>query len=66
MIIALDLIESMLSGDNNNALTVMRTQESKYEERLIAALKIVHNIETGPENLFYAHTLIATFFIGQK
>ena len=63
--IALDLIESMLSGDNNNALTVMRTQESKYEERLIAALKIVHNIEMSPENLFYAHTFITTGLINQ-
>ena len=64
-IIALDLIETMLSGDKNSTLTVMKTQESKYEERLAAALKIVHNIETKPENLFYAHTLIATSFIGQ-
>ena len=65
MIIALDLIESMLYGDKNSALTVMRKPESKYEERLAAALKIVHDIETNPVNLFYAHTLIATFFIGQ-
>ncbi len=65
MIIALDLIESMLYGDKNNALTVMRKPESKYEERLAAALKIVHDIEMNPENLFYAHTLIVTFFTGQ-
>ena len=65
MIIALDLIESILYGDKNNALTVMRKPESKYEERLAAALKIVHDIETNPENLFYAHTLIVTFFTGQ-
>ena len=65
MIIALDLIESMLFGDKNNALTVMSTPESKYEKRLAAALKIVHNIETKPENLFYAHTLITTPLIGQ-
>ena len=64
MIIALDLIESMLFGDKNNALTVMSTPESKYEKRLAAALKIVHNIETKPENLFYAHTLITTSLIG--
>lgn len=60
MIVSLDLIESMLSGDRNNALTVMKTQESKYEERFLAALKIVLNIETKPEDLFYAHTLITT------
>ena len=63
MIIALDLIESMLYGDKNNALTVMKTQEAKYEEQFLAALKIVHHIETNPENLFYAHTLITTSLI---
>ena len=63
--IALDLIESMLYGDKNNALTVMRKPESKYEERLAAALKIVHDIETSPENLFYAHIFITTHFINQ-
>ena len=65
MMIALDLIESMLSGDKNNALTVMERPESKYEERLAAALKIVHNIETNPANLFHAHTIMATFLIDQ-
>ena len=65
MIIALDLIESMLSENQNNALTVMKTQEAKYEEQFLAALKIVHHIETSPENLFHAHTLIATGLIGQ-
>ena len=65
MIIALDLIESMLSENQNNALTVMKTQEAKYEERLVAALKIVHNIETNPENLFHAHRLIATGLISK-
>ncbi len=64
MVIALDLIEAMLSGNENNALTVMKTQESKYEEQFLAALKIVHHIETNPENLFYAHTFITTFLIG--
>ena len=65
MIIALDLIEAMLSGEKNNALTVMRTQETKNEKRFVAALKIVHNIETSPENLFYAHTLITTGLISK-
>ena len=65
VVIALDLIESTLFGDANNALTVMGTKEAKYEERLAAALKIVHNIETSSENLFYAHTLIATYLTGK-
>ena len=63
--IALDLIESMLSGDKNNALTTMRTGEVEDEKRLVAALKIVHNIETNPENLFYAHIFVTTHFINQ-
>ncbi len=63
MVIALDLIESMLSGDKNNALTAMRTGEVEDEKRLVAALKIVHDIETNPENLFHAHTLITTGLI---
>ena len=65
MIIALDLIESILSKDERNALTVIKTQKNKYEERLVAALKIVHNTETDPKNLFYAHTLITTSLIGK-
>ena len=65
MIIALDLIKSILSKDERNAVTVITTQETKYEERLVAALKIVHNTETDPLNLFYAHTFITTSLIGK-
>ena len=65
MVIALNLIESTLSGDKNNALTAMITQEVRDEERLVAALKFVHTIETGPEILFYAHTFIMTALIDQ-
>ena len=65
MAIALNLIESMLSGDKNDAVTAMRTEEVKDEKRLVAALKIVHHIETNPENLFYAHTFITTSRINQ-
>ena len=61
IIIALDLVESVLLGDERNALTVMVTQDEKYEKRLVAALKIVHNVETNPYNLFYAHTIIAVY-----
>ena len=60
---AFDLIESMLLGDQNNALTVMKKQESKPEERLTAALKIVHDSDTSPDNLFHAHLLITTCLI---
>ena len=63
MVIGLDLIESMLFEDKNNALIMMRKHKSKYEERLAAVLKIVHNIETNPEDLFYAHIFITTFLI---
>ena len=65
MIIALDLIEPLLLGEENQALTVMRTPEAKNEERRVAALKVVHNSEIAPQNLFYAHTLITTSLIGK-
>ena len=62
--LALDLIESMLSGHLNNALAVMNSQDAKYENRLAATLKVVHNTQTSPDDLFYAHTFIATSLIG--
>ena len=65
IVIALDLVESTLSGDKNHALTTMITQEVRKEERLVAALKIVHTIETSPDILFYAHTFIVTSPIDQ-
>ena len=58
--IALDLIESILLGDYNQALTVMKTENTKREKQLAAALKVVLNKETSLENLFYAHTFIAS------
>ena len=60
--IALDLIQSVSSGDRNHALTVMKTPDAKVEKRLIAALKVIHNVETSLKNLFFAHTFIATSF----
>ena len=62
---ALDLIETMLSGNQNSALTSLTKQDVKYEVRLVAALKIVDCIKTSPENLFRAHTFIATALIDQ-
>ena len=58
--IVLDLIESILLGDYNQALTVMKTENTKREKQLAAALKVVLNKETSLENLFYAHTFIAS------
>ncbi len=63
MTTALNLIDSMLSKDENNALTVMKTQEIKPEERLTAALKVIKNKEVTPENLFHAHILITPYLI---
>ena len=63
MLAALDLIGSVLSGDQNYALTVMKTPDAKVEKRLIAALKVIHNVEMSMENLFFAHTFITTSFI---
>ncbi len=64
LVIALDLIESMLSRDQNNILTVMKTQDDKVENRLAASLKVVQSNKTKPEDLYYAHTYITTTFIG--
>ncbi len=61
----LDLIESMLFRGENDALTVLKTQENKSEERLVAVLKVVQNKETVPGDLFYAHTFITTSLIGK-
>ncbi len=62
---ALDLIKSTLLGDQNSALTVLKTQADKPEKRLVAALKIVQNKETCPGDLLYAHTFITTSLIGK-
>ena len=43
----LNLIDRMLSVDQNYALKVMKTEDVKSEERVTAALKVVHNVETS-------------------
>lgn len=63
MTTAFNLIESMLFGDQNNALRVMKAQDAKSEECLAAALKIIHSTETSSENLFHAHALIAPYLV---
>ncbi|MCY3788493.1 MAG: Uma2 family endonuclease, partial [Gemmatimonadetes bacterium] len=63
MIAVLDLIEQMLLKDKIEALKTMKSQESKREDRLTAALKTIHNTDTDPTTLFYAHTLVATDII---
>ena len=63
MTIAFDLIESALLEDQNHALTAMKKQGHKLEERLLAALKIVYNTESSPSDLFHAHILITTALI---
>ena len=62
--VALDSIESMLSGDLTNAVTVMNTQDAQHENRLAAALKVVHSTRTRLGALFCAHAFIATSLIG--
>ena len=63
---ALNLIESMLSGDENKALTVIEPQDTEPAERLAAALRIIYNIETDPKSLFYAHTFITKSLINER
>ena len=63
MTIAVNLIESMLFGDQNNALRAIKAQDAEPEECLTASLKIIHNTETSSENLFHAHALIAPYLV---
>ena len=60
---ALDLIAPILSGDYNNALTVMYTPNEKVEKQLAASIKIIHHQETSLEDLLLAHTIISSSFI---
>ena len=60
---ALDLIEPILLGDYNNALTVMYTPDEKVEKLLTASIKVIHNVEANLEDLLFAHTFISSSFI---
>ena len=62
----LDMMESILLGEQSPALTTMKTQKEKSEKRLISALRVVQHKEISPEDLFHAQTLIATSLIDQK
>ena len=60
---ALDLIEPILWGDYNDALTVMYTSDEKIEKQLAASVRVIRNQETSLEDLLFAHTIISSFFI---
>ena len=60
---ALDLMEPLLLGDYNNALTVMYTPSEKVEKQLAASIRVMHNAETSLEDLLFAHTYISSSFI---
>ena len=60
---ALDLIESILLGDYNDALTVMYTPNEKVEKLLAASIRVIHNAEGSLEDLLFAHTYISSSFI---
>ena len=60
---ALDLMEPLLLGDYNNALTVMYTPNEKVEKQLAASIRVIHNAETSLEDLLFAHTYISSSFI---
>ena len=63
MTTVLNQIDRILTADHNYALKVMQTEGVKSGERVTAALKVVHNIGTSPENLFHAHILISTYLV---
>ena len=60
---ALGLIEPILSGDYNDALTVMYTSDEKIEKQLAASVRVIRNQETSLEDLLFAHTIISSSFI---
>ncbi len=60
---ALNLIEPILLGDYNEALTVMYTQNEKVEKLLAASLRVMHNVKASLEDLLFAHTYMASSFI---
>lgn len=60
---ALDLLEPILWGDYNDALTVMYTLDAKTEKQLAASVRVICNQETSLEDLLFAHTIISSSFI---
>ena len=60
---ALDLIEPILFGDHNDALTVMYTLDAKIEKQLAASVRAIRNQGTSLEDLLFAHTIISSSFI---
>ncbi len=63
---ALDLIEPILRGNYNDALTVMYTLNAKIEKQLAASVRVICNQETSLEDLLFAHTIISSFFINSQ
>ena len=55
-----DLIESMLSRENEHAPRVMRKRDATSELRLAAAFSLIRN-NAEPDDLFYAQTLLSFF-----
>ncbi len=60
---ALDLMEPLLFGDYNHALTVMYTLDEIGGKQLAALIRIIYNQETSLEDLLLAHTIISISFI---
>ncbi len=60
---ALDLMEPLLLGDYNNALTVLYTVDEIGEKQLTALIRVIYNQETSLEDLLLAHTIISSSFI---
>ena len=60
---ALNLIEPILLGDYNNALTIMYTPDQKVEKLLAASIRVIHNAKASLEDLLFAHTYISSSFI---
>ena len=63
MDIALDLLESTLLQEYKEARRVMVNHEAQRVERLLTAFRVIQAVGASPDDLFFAHTLIADVLI---
>ena len=59
----LNLIDRILSADQNYALRVMKSEDLESGERVTAALKVAHSVKTSPANLFHANVIISIYLV---
>ena len=63
MNIALDLLESTLLQEYKEARSVMVNHDGQRVERILTAFRVIQTVGATPDDLFFAHTLIADVLI---